>query len=1492
MDFASPESLPSEEWISQPRSSAPASMQGDSPGPISSVGHKSQSRIPRPASLSASHSSVRIEAFQSNTAMDVQYPARRILSEKTLSELNIHRPEDALNVTNLPKGRITSHHSRLTSRRSLTDSPGGSQKGTVQQKPRQITSSGKAGLEETPDWKRRMLNSGNERTQQDLFSPIGLEHVFKPPTDFRKTGKAYEAKSKNSEPRTDTNFPSSPPSCQTTLPGDSLTLSQTPDVRAVKADVMPLRQSSFHPSPQSKKISLNKEQSVHCTQPAQALGKRIESSQSDARHERISPVQIALVKRLASPPRDGLKPSVSKVKPRSASRSSDNGVDYRYMGSTQAAEQTDSLADWTVHSLPENLMAGIDSPVPVSKYVNIHRGDHYIDLSFQRRSLSPSSNQHLRASSPDTKSDWDWKDSATNSSTGRSTRRKVVPNTPTTPGKVVKSHNAPESPKSSGSPLKLFDKHDTFTNDRLARRISQFEGLVGSSHSAQDFNNNTPLDSPLDREDIGAKCPDIKRRRSLDTESARNIQYFGDGILDSYNFKRPGATKFSSAEEEQGIDALSSDRKHNAANRSEAHDYMPFQRHTRSKQAGRVSTEFPTGDRPSTLGNECMEMLQRRGDLAEARTKELNDNKRSLVSPSRKPESKRRRTINSGAVMSDPLKSGLAYPQLFTGQPTHSRKRKDARYEEHSQVMDSGALKTRHILRLRNGTQRQITVAQQSTSDSVRDGGGLNAVPGAQMHGDRQNNPKFSTPTDRAPVAAVARQLADSALEVADDAANGDRKVSVTTVDFTNAANLIMQNIRAQARPRIGRVESENTGPVQLNVIDEMCHEGSTVEILSRPPSREGQALENPRNFKQLDPRVISHLRKYEEKDNLCMATSLPDSFGAADGDDQSATSSSHSGIADPRSIHDGEDCKAKSVDSPRHKSRNSINRPCDFCSSLPSSQSSTGTSLPTESSSGSGNKAIIGPEKVSHLISDHIAGMTYDHTRQSWIRKKSITEDQEGLPDIGSHDITEENPLKSIPDLSVDELEEMRQIQPLILNAQVSSYEAPEESIVAVRDLNGVNCNTPASSMGSITRRTASPCLLPGQSSSSLYFQHTSSDHQEKKELDMWRLESHQETVHERPSSVKEREFQQDSHKHESVVTARTTNRSPSPTSQEPYKNGRQARVVTVAFSSPLASHILHSASSPSGRTSEEMSEDGELDLIRSLGIAATLDGSGNSKKMSRSCRKQVNGRQRGMSNHGHKYLVRSITRIDEHEELSIVHQPRTENSLDLGATFSSPRVSHDFRGTSCPRPLAKCQQSDASFSLSPLSDFTLHQTDERTSSNKAYSVTCQGLIDPHYTEESFPLVVQELVAKITDVEPYDPYWENIRKLNLKNKGLVTLLKLEDFCVRIEELDVSSNALAHLDGAPRTVRVMRAPGNCLSSLTGWGHLQNLQYLDVSDNHLDSLEGLNDLVHLRELKADNNHIKSLDGIAHMNGLLRLRLRGNDLDSLDLQASDL
>ncbi|KAF7617684.1 hypothetical protein AFLA_006598 [Aspergillus flavus NRRL3357] len=149
-----------------------------------------------------------------------------------------------------------------------------------------------------------------------------------------------------------------------------------------------------------------------------------------------------------------------------------------------------------------------------------------------------------------------------------------------------------------------------------------------------------------------------------------------------------------------------------------------------------------------------------------------------------------------------------------------------------------------------------------------------------------------------------------------------------------------------------------------------------------------------------------------------------------------------------------------------------------------------------------------------------------------------------------------------------------------------------------------------------------------------------------------------------------------------------------------------------------------------------------------------------------------------------------------------------------------------------------------------------------------------------------------EELVKHITEAEPFEPYWEHVRRLVLRQKGLITLHKLCDFCPRLEDLDVSSNSIGQLSGVPPTLRTLRISHNCLSNLTAWGHLVNLQYLDVSGNELESLDGFSSLIHLRELKAEDNNIRNIEGIFELDGLLSLKLRNNSLTTVDFEDSEL
>ncbi|KAL2755338.1 hypothetical protein ACRALDRAFT_1064510 [Sodiomyces alcalophilus JCM 7366] len=194
---------------------------------------------------------------------------------------------------------------------------------------------------------------------------------------------------------------------------------------------------------------------------------------------------------------------------------------------------------------------------------------------------------------------------------------------------------------------------------------------------------------------------------------------------------------------------------------------------------------------------------------------------------------------------------------------------------------------------------------------------------------------------------------------------------------------------------------------------------------------------------------------------------------------------------------------------------------------------------------------------------------------------------------------------------------------------------------------------------------------------------------------------------------------------------------------------------------------------------------------------------------------------------------------------------------------------------------------------SLSPLSEFTMnnHQ-DQSFGLEVSYIVKDRHLVTGDGSKRVMSMAVRELVDKLTEVEGFEPNWEDFMELDVSDKRLASLHMLDEFCKRLVTLDASNNSLAHLDGVPSTVRQLKATHNMLSELTSWDHLLNLQYVDVSNNELHSLAALNNLVHLRSVRADNNRLASLDGLHFHDGLLTLRARGNLIEEVDLEGTNL
>ncbi|KAK3117004.1 Protein nud1 [Teratosphaeriaceae sp. CCFEE 6253] len=190
--------------------------------------------------------------------------------------------------------------------------------------------------------------------------------------------------------------------------------------------------------------------------------------------------------------------------------------------------------------------------------------------------------------------------------------------------------------------------------------------------------------------------------------------------------------------------------------------------------------------------------------------------------------------------------------------------------------------------------------------------------------------------------------------------------------------------------------------------------------------------------------------------------------------------------------------------------------------------------------------------------------------------------------------------------------------------------------------------------------------------------------------------------------------------------------------------------------------------------------------------------------------------------------------------------------------------------------------------FLLSDLASFTVYEADEEQPSERILAKRL-ALNDP----DRYALALANTVKVLTDALGSEPFWEDVEHVELQGRSLDSIYGLATFCRKLQQMDVTNNALTQMHGTPESLRSLHASKNQLSSLTYWGHLMNLQYLDVSENKFDSLKGLSNHVHLRKLWANDNPITSLDGIKELNGLLDLSMQRNKIEGVvDFKGSNL
>ena len=1525
----------SEDWVSQPasprsNSTGQASILRDAPSPTS---NGSQSRIPRYKPRSASNLSI-VGGKEDGLGSLLRRANSNdtALKEKTSSNLNASR-------NRVPNGHAKSHGPGPASRKAVERHVSAGSIPTMSQGTVQIRASPAKNMDgqATPDWKRRVLKQNLGKG--DLFSPIGLESVFKPPT----VGSKPKTKPVVQRPSKINDIPSSPPSypapehqSPSIRNGDpnkpTLTLSPRSELsnkgnsrhmapneiefpsstgqgaRRVSSIGIrpsgPLRSSdaivgnppTIPAAPTPPQLGTFNQSSLRSASngPNQSS---MSSALDKARDENISPFYVSRhntvdgrveyaaidmsMRRLRSQ-MDKLRMQQHNIPD---SRSSDHGIEY---ADSQLSNRShfETLHELTSQSLPEDLSMGTDAYAANGGFISIHRGGYSNDGSFQRRPLSPSLLQNLDGPSRKSQTPINHDPVPSPKLPGMFSQTKS--STPSSPPKTPThqkndSAGSSEGPRSSGSPLKLFDKYDTFTNDRLARRMSKFEETMQrdlkEKVSAESVNARS---SPSPRPKRGFQRG--QHPQDKDIEEGRRISSFGSSELDDHQFPTHATIGW------QSQDTHSSEMVRSEPSRKSVFERPILNRFTGEKE--RNSRKFET--RENGTGDTVEKNDE--NDLRAAPPNNMNEHhkqvelghhdalqtttgKRLPYSPAKDPAPKRRRTLRSSEETDEDI-TRLRQLSKFNQPPIPltGRKRKDALYNTDNKIADPEILALRQIRQPKLPASSPVSSpAQQATSRNSEN-----------LHQNSENHHDAASVVDP-PTQIVAGALATIALNTVQDITYGSRKASVTTADFFNEAQQIMQLIRNQGRPRSSHTTVDGLETGQPIIFEESVMDESTKDEFSRPPSRDGASPPRLRIPAQTDARVISHLRKFEDQEtmDLALSSSLKtleigqaaktfecSAAGQSKGDSHSGTESDPPNIR----IRDSnvQSHKHKYPSSTRDVSISESDRQIQSKDSHRTSGPSTSRSNPTGSSHGSSKRLVIAPETVAHLLSDQMAGMVFDREKQLWVKRKGSAnvENDENLDHTVS-DGTEDDLFGDIPDLSVDEMEELKRVKESMSSIRssdpvVNNVSGPDQAMITEPAENVVRDARPRTADG----RTIA--AVEGSSAPSKSSHFAWSGHQPGTRATSWG------EVALPPKEALPVSFPNPNDQHEVEVEHEISilegRESRVPKHQD--NKWRRARVVTVAFSSPLVDQREavyenddddHELWERESQLNLEESPTGQEKHTTSRRISF-----GVAQKPGRS---SSSGRK-SLSNQS--YHARPMSRLDERDELSLVQYPGSGHPMALEVAISTPLP----LSRSLMVPPTTGNQSSVGFHLSPLPDFTVHQVDKPLDSDLGQATRRSKQFRTHHTGNTLSLAAQNLVKNLTDLEPYEPFWDFIRSVDLRDRDLKTLHMLDEFCGGIEDLDVSNNQIGALNGIPSTVRRLNIRENHISDLAAWNSLYNLQYMDVSGNNLQSVKGFHSLIHLRALKADYNEIQNLSGLEDLDGLISLSVRGNKLQYVD------
>lgn len=1284
------------------------------------------------------------------------------------------------------------------------------------------TKNGKQTKEDTPEWRRRLvrgeISTGEHR---DLFAPMGLESVFKPPTPSAVQNESTPFAKDDDELWEFSGTPSRQDrDDHTACNGDTRRVDDDKEEEGEGYQHEDTPPGTINHKPREEDEHQEGDRDPEGFSQPDITQQRTVSGLEDLRNEEITPITFTRDNTFdgnatSEVIKSALKQVTNKLESlsigdghRPSSPTSDSGLFYnRSEPYPVDSPRDDSLLDVTSHSLPQDLSMGT-----VDFYSR--RGNR----SFPRRfSPSPLPSHRL---SPTTLANSKIRSSPLFNPSHRSNspglpRPSSSHVRPSTAGAEVNDSKMP----SSGSPLKLFGNHDTFTNNRLLRRMSQFE-----DHYSDNSEGEEPP-SPSEearrkgesRSFLNAKhepLREISPRRNERVESRNDghrVSQFGGGELDKFDFSdtSPYEPKLV-YDEAAGFGSRPVSRKRSSTRQQYIRGPSQQGLYHYSRSASSGFTRKPSAWMRQDFFDDV-----RPGSRPSNKENMPPDVKRVPRAPGMDPTPKRRRTImrkNSTDLNNldgdSPPKHGESMSLLQRSLMQYGLQLDNTDYLAPPNAPHS-------IKRPRTPTPSQIRTAGESRIASYRDFSETN------FH-DNDYSDSFSLEGDgNVPLVKIT------------GTSDTSRKGSITTQDYLNEATKIMELIRSKGRGATG-LASVHESDVESEGEDLSYDDESTREAFSRPPSRDGTDLRKLREVKELNPLILSYLKKYQEQD---------------DPDDREMSLHARHDQTEGQSSFGEYNSQNIRIQGPRKRKTSSMaddtadNIAQDLMTINTQMSGFSINSVPTGSSQSSGAKGMLASDLVSHLIPNEVNGFKYDRSKNQWV-KDGMEEPESPVSEPPKE---HEDPFRDISDLSVDELQEMMRVQDLSSPSKSGATGYPESK--------GRYFSATRTSPRKPGARPHTRDGVPSINASSIHSRltrFTSSVPNTGTRATSWDTDE----------DLARKEARSEQH--------------PEPPALKPIQTQRnQARVSTVNMSSP-----------PSSRHDGLPFDSDQEDVYHGTGEGddTTQTNYGNG-----TIRSSVPPTRRRSSVAGQPFIRRPISRIEETNEEIFDEQSmiRRNDSLHVQQTPARHKPEDQLMPVNSAGP-----DTSYAFHLSPLADFSVNQGDRPLNLEMSYMAARTNPSSLRQVHGTFALATEDLIKHITDVEPYEPYWEHVRRLVLRDKGLITLHKLNEFCPRLEELDVSDNDIGQLSGIPSTLRTLKISRNCLSNLTSWSHLVNLQYLDVSGNDIETLDGFSRLIHLRELKANDNQIRNISGILDLNGLLSLKLSNNSLTTVDFEGSEL